>query len=147
MNSPSQSIDIRLYAGNILKVQIESNNPGLDYDSINYIKNNLLTYYYDREIPIKKEISNIIISFITIYGLNEWPEILNILCQNLDKKDLIENTAQVLNFILEDSRDLIESEFPNYLNKIIDKIIFTLQNSKSNQISKKTSSKEDELCG
>ena len=79
MNSPSQSIDIRLYAGNILKVQIESNNPGLDYDSINYIKNNLLTYYYDREIPIKKEISNIIISFITIYGLNTWPEILNIL--------------------------------------------------------------------
>ena len=108
----------------------------MTFDTINYIKSNLLTYYYDREIRIRKEISDIIISFITIYGLNEWPEILNILCQNLDKKDLIENTAQVLNFILEDSRDLIESEFPNYLNKIIDKIIFTLQNSKSNQISK-----------
>ena len=88
----------------------------MTFDTINYIKSNLLTYYYDREIRIRKEISNIIISFITIYGLNEWPEILNILCQNLDKKDLIENTAQVLNFILEDSRDLIESEFPNYLN-------------------------------
>ena len=55
-------MDIRLYAGNILKVQIESNNPGLSYDTINYIKNNLLTYLYDREIAIRKEISNIIIS-------------------------------------------------------------------------------------
>ncbi len=136
MNSPSQSIDIRLYAGNILKVQIESNNPGLDYDSINYIKNNLLTYYYDREIPIKKEISNIIISFITIYGLNTWPEILNILSQNLDKKDYIENTAQILNLIIEDSRDVLESGFSSYLNEIIDKIIFALQSSKSNQINK-----------
>ena len=129
-------MDIRLYAGNILKVQIESNNPGLSYDTINYIKNNLLTYYYDREICIRKEISNIIISFISIYGLNTWPEIFNILCQNLDKKDFIENTAQVLNLIIEDSRDILESEFPNYLNMMIDKIIFALQNSKSNQINK-----------
>ena len=50
-------MDIRLYAGNILKVQIESNNPGLSYDTINYIKNNLLTYFnhFYCEFVLKKD--------------------------------------------------------------------------------------------
>ena len=54
---------------------------------------NILLYYYDRDSTIRKTISILINCFISNYGIEKWPELFNILCDNLDKKDRIENLA------------------------------------------------------
>ena len=113
---------------------MSSNNRTFSKETINYFISNILSYYYDRDSSIRKIISTLINCFISNYGIEEWPQLFNIICDNLDKEDRIEKTSQTLNIILEDPRNILESKFPNEVNNIINKIISFLRTSKSNDL-------------
>ena len=78
---------------------MSSHNRTFSKETINYFISNILSYYYDRDSSIRKIISTLINCFISNYGIEEWPQLFNIICDNLDKEDRIEKTSQTLNII------------------------------------------------
>ena len=133
LTSPSQSNDIRCLAGTTLKGQMESNLQSFTTDTFEYFKSSVMTCYFDRDSAIRKTVSNLVNTFIRHCGIEVWPEILEVIESNIDKKDN-EMSIETLNLILEDSRGGLEEKFYKSMNSIIDKILFILQSSDNEQL-------------
>ena len=133
LTSPSQPSDIRCLAGTTLKGQMESNLQSFTPDTFDYFKSSVMSCYFDRDSSIRKTVSNLVNTFIRHCGIDVWPEFLEVIESNIDKKDN-EMSIETLNLILEDSRGGIEDKFSKSMNSIIDKILFILQNSDNEQL-------------
>ena len=129
MSSPSQSKDLRCLAGTTLKGQIESNIQSFTNDTIDYLKSSIISCYFERDQSIRKTISTIINSFIKHWGISSWPELIQLIEGNLDRKEGNEMSIKTINLILEDSSSIQEESFKKTLNTLLDKIIAILQNN------------------
>ena len=134
LNSPSQPNELRCLAGTTLKGQMEVNIQSFTNETIEYFKTSMLSCYFDRDVSIRKNITNLINTFIRHCGIDIWPELLELLEENINKKEGNEMSLETLNIILEDSPNIVEEKFSKTLKKIIEKVIFVLQNSNTEQI-------------
>lgn len=99
-------------------------------DTIEYFKPMLVSCFFDRDYQIKKTISNLINTFIRHFGMDAWPEVLDLIEDNLDKKEGNDMAFETLNIILEDFQGEIDDKFSINIRKIIEKLIFCVKSSK-----------------
>ena len=85
-------------------------------ESLEYLKTNILKHYHHDNIKIRKTISIIVNTFIRQNGLENWPELLEFLYNNLGTDRGSEMSLETINIIIEDSGSLLEEKF--------DKVIF-----------------------
>ncbi len=83
----------------------------LDDDELNYFKENICKCYLDKQPVIRKAISNLVNTFIRIGGIEIWPDILNILYENLDTDLGVNMSLETLNIIMEDSGNVLEEKY------------------------------------
>ena len=83
----------------------------LSNEQIQYFKQNVFRSYLDSNINIRKTISNLINTFLRVAGLDMWPEILEILYNNLNHELGVEMCLETLNIIIEDSGPIIEEKY------------------------------------
>jgi len=98
-------------SGLTLKGIMESKYQELDEDELNYFKENVCKCYLDKQHIIRKTISNLVNTFIRIWGIEIWPEILNILHKNLDTDLGVNMSLETLNIIIEDSGNVLEEKY------------------------------------
>ena len=82
----------------------------LEPQAINYFKKGILDSYLDTRVKIRKTISNLINTFIQKAGIENWPEILNILYNYLDHEVGAPISLETLIIIFEDNCKKIEEE-------------------------------------
>lgn len=85
----------------------------LDEDELKYFKENIAKCYLDSQPVIRKAISNLVNTFIRVGGIEMWPNILNIIYENLDSDVGVNMSLETLNIILEDSGNIIEEKYKN----------------------------------
>ncbi len=91
----------------------------LDEDELKYFKENIGKCYLDNQPMIRKAISNLVNTFIRIGGIEIWPEILNILYENLNNDIGVNMSLETLNIIIEDSGNVLEEKYKNVIIYLI----------------------------
>ena len=104
-------LGIRQIAGLTLKGILERQFHELSQEHLDYFKRNILKCYLHVKAPIRKTISNLINTFLTNGGLQMWPEILQILFNNLDSDLAAITSLETLIILIEDSGSLIEEKY------------------------------------
>lgn len=79
-------------------------------DNIAYFKNKILEINFEQNNQIRKITSILINTFITLYGVEQWLEILNLLMENLSDSEKFDAAIETLQIILEDSGNSIEEK-------------------------------------
>ena len=130
LHSSSQPKEVRNLAGIVLKSQMEVNTRIFTNDTIEYFKPMLVSCFFDRDYQIKKTVSNLINTFIRHFGMDAWPEVLDLIEDNLDKKEGNDMAVETLNIILEDFQGEMDDKFSLNIRKIIEKLIFCVKSSK-----------------
>ncbi len=98
-------------SGLTLKGIMERKYQELDEDELNYFKENICKCYLDKQPVIRKAISNLVNTFIRIWGIEIWPDILKILHENLDTDLGVNMSLETLNIIIEDSGNVLEEKY------------------------------------
>jgi hypothetical protein len=80
-------------------------------EEIEFFKSNIFKCYLDKNANIRKTVSNLLNTFIRNGGFEKWPEIIEILCQNLNSDIAVSMSLETLNLIIEDSGLSIEESY------------------------------------
>ena len=80
-------------------------------ENAQYVKENILKFYLDDNNKIRKTISIVINTYIKQDGLQNWPELLDFLFNNLGTERGAEMSLETINIIIEDSGLLLEEKF------------------------------------
>lgn len=130
LHSSSQPKEVRNLAGTVLKNHLEVNSSIFTNDTIEYFKSMLVSCFFDSDYQIKRTISKLINTFIRRFGMDAWPEVLDFIEDNLDKKEGNDMAVETLNIILEDLQGEKDDKFSLNIRKIIEKLIFCIKSSK-----------------
>jgi len=128
LNDNSLEEDIRQVSGLTLKGIIERSFISMEEGAISYFKNNVFKCYLDSRVNIRKTISILVNTFLRIGGIEIWPEVLEILYMNLDNDIAVKMCLETLNIIIEDSGNLIEQIFQEFIPNLTIKLLSYLNN-------------------
>ena len=111
MNEEKIDIDIRQISGLTLKSLMEKDFSSIIDENAQFLKENILKFYLDENTKIRKTISIVINTYIKQDGLQNWPELLDFLFNNLGTERGAEMSLETINIIIEDSGCLLEEKF------------------------------------
>jgi hypothetical protein len=128
-------------SGLTLKGIMERSFTDIGENELEIFKQNIFSCYNDKRLKIKKTISNLLNTFIRNGGFEKWPEIIHILCDNLNSDENVIMSLETLNIIIEDSGSLIEESYGKIiaslsmkLTNYLDSIICQLEQDKSEKL-------------
>ena len=131
LNGEAFHIDIRQMSGLTLKSLLERNFKLISQEDLNYLKQNILSNYLHSNQKIRTTVSIIINTFIKQGGLEIWPELLIHLENSLNSDYGAETALETFHLVIEDSGELLQNKFQNFLDNLIPKLIGPLENLKS----------------
>ncbi|TNV74224.1 hypothetical protein FGO68_gene12531 [Halteria grandinella] len=106
------SSQVRQIAGLTLKAEVKKSFAMFTNETMEYLKERLLIAFYDPEYNVRKTVGSIMSIYLVRGGFYSWKGLIEFLTQNLGNPDttVVENAAQALSIIVEDSQDLFEDE-------------------------------------
>jgi hypothetical protein len=111
MNDKKIDENIRNISGLTLKGIMERQFNDLEEAEILYFKKNVFKSYLDKCPTIRRTISNLLNAYIRNGGVESWPELLEILNENLNEEIAVEVSLETLIMIFEDSGHLLENNY------------------------------------
>jgi len=106
-------IEIRQYAGLILKGIMERQYSQLNDENIEYFKFEILKNFYDPNKIIQRTTSNLINTFVRLGGIDLWTELFDFLMNNINLESNYNASIETIQAIIEDSGAYIEEKKMN----------------------------------
>lgn len=111
LSNPDIELGVRQISGLTLKSVLERRFYELDREETEYFKQNICKSYFDPQPVIRKAINSLLTTFIRIGGIEIWPEIINILLNNLDNDVGASMSLETINILIEDSGNILEEKY------------------------------------
>ncbi len=111
LNNQDIELGVRQISGLTLKSVLERRFYDLNTEEIEYFKQNICKSYLDPERVIRKAINSLLNTFIRIGGIEMWPEIINILLNNLDNDVGATMSLETIIILIEDYGNVLEEKY------------------------------------